>query len=309
MTGGEKGAEQGIVSELQKAAGGSVRRGVPGAHLTTFAIGGPLAYLAEAQSCTHLAELLRLLKQQQLPWRIIGNGSNLLIPDAGLDEVVLKLGTAFRFTQAAAAEGEFDAGARTPLMILSRDLTNAGFSGLEFAGGIPGLLGGAIRMNAGAHGGQMADIVKSVSIMMPGGEELIMNAAELEFGYRHCSLPKDAVITGARLALTPGDARRSAALRSAWLAERKQKQPLSLPSAGSIFRNPGGSKSAGWLLEQAGMKGAVKGGARISDLHANWIVNPERTATAADVRGLIELCRERVAEKFSIDLLPELVMW
>jgi UDP-N-acetylmuramate dehydrogenase len=252
--------------------------------------------------------LLAWLDAEGVSWRVLGNGSNLLIDDAGIETCVIRLGKGFRFLREAAA-GEFVVGGATSLMTISRELSDRGYSGLEFAGGIPASLGGAVRMNAGAHGGEMAQVLHSVTAVHGRGETVTLNAADLRFAYRHSELPPGAIVTEARLTLTPGDAQRSAELRAKFLAERKARQPLTVPCAGSIFKNPPGSKSAGALIESTGLKGTWNGGAQVSELHANWIVNPKRTATAAEVLQLITKCQEQVLAQHGVELHPELVVW
>ena len=164
-------------------------------------------------------------------------------------------------------------------------------------------------MNAGAHGGQMADIVEEVQVVNAEGQAAWIRSAELSFSYRRAEIPANSVITAARLRLQAADAADCAARRVGFLAARKASQPLSAPSAGSVFKNPCAENPAGRLLEQAGLKGVRCGGAHVSRLHANWILNQERRATAADVIKLMELCRLKVLQMFALDLEPEIVRW
>lgn len=293
---------------LERLPGVFVRRNLAASGLTTFCIGGPFSWVLEVETPEALTEVLSLFKRYARPWRVIGAGSNLLVSDRGLDEWIVRLGRGFREVRKTAA-GLYEIGAAASLMTLSRDFSEQGLSGLEFAGGIPASLGGALRMNAGAHGGQMADVVSEVQAISRAGQAVWINASELSFSYRYVDLPPDIVISAARLRFTSGDPLRCRTLRAQFLSRRKATQPLTQPSAGSVFRNPSSQQPAGLLLEQAGLKGTACGGARVSDLHANWIVNEGRRATAQDVSELMELCRSRVLEMFGINLEPEIVRW
>ena len=294
--------------EFTRATGVAVRGGVSGAQCTTFAIGGALIRLIEPETRDQLRSSIQFLTRHQQPYRVLGAGSNLLIDDQGVDEWVIRLGGDFKSFQCSPS-GAVVAGAASSLLRLSRECSEAGLSGLEFAGGIPGSLGGAVRMNAGAHGGELAAVLQSVEVITSDGAFQRIPVAQLAFAYRHSELPQGAIVVGAELALVPGDAARSRTLRAQYLAERKVRQPLQAPSAGSVFRNPSPDRTAGWLIEQCGLKGHPIGGARVSELHGNWIINPHRTATAADVRALIALCQEAVAKRYGVSLHPEVVRW
>ncbi len=294
---------------IEKGAGlAAVRGDVAGSACTTFTIGGPLACLAEPQDVEQLCRLLRFLSAEKLPYRILGNGSNLLVNDAGVAECVIRLGKGFRYCREAGT-GLFESGGGTSLMSLSRELSEQGIAGLEFAGGIPGSLGGAVCMNAGAHGGEMAQLLQEVEWVSADGEQVTTPASCLAFAYRHSELPAGAVVTRMQLKLAASDAAICRERRAHFLAERKARQPLTASSAGSVFRNPSPDRSAGYLIEQAGLKGRQLGGAAVSTLHANWIINPDRQASARDVLGLIGVCQEEVKAKFGVLLKPEVVLW
>lgn len=283
-----------------------VRSEVLATPLTTFQIGGPLQILFEPASEHELALGVRVIATAGVEWRILGCGSNLLVPTAGVRGVTIKLGRSFK--SVTRAGDVVTVGAATALMALSRELSEAGLSGLEFAGGIPASLGGAVRMNAGAHGGEMARVVRRVRGVLPTGELVEVSAAELDFGYRHASLPVGLIVTAVTLELKHGDREVSMAQRAHFLAARKAAQPLQVPSAGSIFRNPA-QESAGRLIERLNLKGLQCGGAEISALHGNWIVNPDRRATDADVKSLIATIQDNVRAQTQIELTPELVIW
>lgn len=281
---------------------------LPGSKLTTFCIGGPIACLIEPESMVELSRVLHFFSLHDINWRIVGAGSNLLIPDSGIIEPVIRLGRGFRYMKEV-GPALFEIGASTPLMTLSSETCRAGLSGLEFAGGIPATVGGALRMNAGAHGGQISDVVESVLTLAPSGEAVEFKSTDLSFGYRFVSLPSDHIIIGCTLKLGLANASETMARRSEALNYRKLTQPLHLPSAGSVFRNPDGDIAAGKLLEESGVKGMQIGGAEVSMKHANWIVNRTKRATASNVSSLIEQCRNIVKSKFGIDLSSEIVEW
>lgn len=285
-----------------------VRCAIPGSSVTTFSIGGPLQYLVEVQSLGQLVTLTKLLNVYQQPFRILGAGSNLLISDHGVAEWILKAGRGLR-TLSSLSDNRFVVGAAYSLMSLSRELSQAGYAGLEFAGGIPASLGGAVFMNAGAHGSEMVQVVESVKIVDRHGCLEQIRADQLSWSYRHSGLPVGCMLVEAVLKLVPGDSDKISQRRAECLAYRKRTQPLTLPSAGSVFKNPEPERSAGYMIDQCGLKGSRSGAAQISELHANWIVNPKKAASATDVLALIGLCQQQVKKIFEIQIEPELVRW
>lgn len=300
--------ENGGPAEIARATGVSLRTDVSGRAVTTVSVGGALRALFEPDSIAQVAALVRCFGVHGVPYHVLGAGSNLLIDDAGVVRPVVRLGRGLREVRQL-GRGELEVGAGAALMTLARTASSAGYAGLEFAGGIPASLGGAVRMNAGAHGGQMADVVVAVTCVLPTGEVVELPASDLNFRYRSAALPLGAIVVGARLRLVEGDRTAIEGRRAEFLARRKATQPLTVPSFGSVFKNPPGDRSAGAVLEGVGMKGAHRGGAAVSELHANWIINPDRTATAQDVIELIEACREAAKRGSSIDLEPEVVRW
>jgi len=194
-------------------------------------------------------------------------------------------------------------------MSLARKLSDDGFSGLEFAAGIPASIGGATFMNAGAHGSEICERIFQVRGVLPDGSQRTWRREELPWRYRWSGLPAGVTVTSIELELVEGDKATIARACSAHLSERRARQPLSMPSAGSVFKNPSPTEPAGRVLEGAGLKGHRIGGAVVSELHANWIVNPEKQATAADVAQLIDYCRSRVREHSGIELEPEVKLW
>ena len=211
------------------------------------------------------------------------------------------------------------------LMRLSRDVASLGLAGLEFAAGIPATVGGAVCMNAGAHGSAMSEIISRVFLLTPDGKFLVLSKSELEFSYRHCSLPPDSLVLAAEIILQCEDSKTVLARRQNCLEYRRKTQPLSLPSAGSVFRNAiiqGETIAAGLLLEQAQMKGVGINGLEYSELHANWIVRhgkeshgkedcdrENRSAQTADLKELIRLGQQKVFDQHGITLRPEIVIW
>lgn len=297
-----------VLAELQAIVKLKLRSDLTGAAVTTISIGGGIPFFAEPENEPELIALLRVLANFRLPYRVLGAGSNLLIDDRGVEQWVIRLGRGFRFANPV-GQNSFVVGASMSLMTLARELSEAGLSGLEFAGGIPASVGGAVRMNAGAHGSEIESIIESVQGVSANGELMNFSRHELNFSYRKSELPADFVVTAVRVSLVSSTREATESLRRENLEHRKRYQPLTLPSAGSIFKNPPGEVSAGKLIEQAGLRGHSIGGASVSELHGNWIVNRGRRATAADVLGLINLCRSTVEERSGVLLETELVQW
>ncbi|MBX7138320.1 MAG: UDP-N-acetylmuramate dehydrogenase [Oligoflexia bacterium] len=305
---GRAGLEHNDLSAVGTIPGIKLRANIRGADYSTMAVGGPLEFLAEPESAAALSGLIKRLNTAGVSYRILGLGSNVLIPDQGVPGYVIKLGAGFRMLQDLGA-GLLRVGGANALMTVSRQLSEQGLCGLEFAGGIPASIGGAVRMNAGAHGHEMAELIERVEIVNQSGELLTLSAKELTFSYRYSSFAEGCVVAAVALRPVPGDAAASAKLRAEYLAERKQRQPLSVPSCGSVFKNPSREQPAGKLIEEAGLKGYQVGGARISELHANWIVNPERLASCADVQTVIDHIVKKVQAHAGIGLEPEVVRW
>jgi UDP-N-acetylmuramate dehydrogenase len=287
---------------ILEAGGARVKRRVSLAPLTTFRLGGPASLYLEPESEADLAAVARGVAETGIPILVIGKGSNVLVADEGFDGLVLRLGRRFRWV---ARDGErLSVGGAMPLPALAGVALRHGLSGLEFGVAIPATLGGAVAMNAGAHAGDMSQVVDTVSIFrVDRGESAVLRAGDLAFSYRWSSLPEHSVVTGAALRLIPGE---DAAIRArmdeakAW---RKRTQPLAEPNCGSVFTNPPGDHAAR-LIDAAGGKRLSVGGAAVSQKHANFIVaNPG--ATAADVRSLIGLVQAAVAEAVGIRLETE----
>ncbi|MAS26923.1 UDP-N-acetylmuramate dehydrogenase [Synechococcus sp. UW105] len=280
------------------------------ADYTTWRVGGPAEWLAEPTHKDQLIELISWAHQHQLSWRVIGAGSNLLISDAGLAGLTICL----RKLQGMNLNGEtgvVEALAGEPIPTLARRAARAGLHGLEWAVGIPGTVGGAAVMNAGAQGGCTAERLLSVEVIdaLPNGSEnaaiRILNNAELDFSYRHSRLQDcDLMVISARFQLEPGhDPKALSRATSSNLNHRTTTQPYQWPSCGSVFRNPEPLK-AGQLIEALGLKGHRIGGAEVSPVHANFIVN-NGSASANDILSLIALVQKEVENNHGITLHPE----
>ena len=284
----------------------SLRRQISLREFTTWKVGGAAEWFGEPESEEELLALLQWASSQGLPLHCIGAGSNLLVADAGLAGLTLCL----RHLQGSRLDsgcGLVEAAAGEPIPTLARKAARAGLSGLEWAVGIPGTAGGAAVMNAGAQGGCTADWLESVQVVDPTRPErpFRLTAAELEFAYRHSRLQQDPlVVLSVRLRLQPGhDPKAVTARTSANLHSRTSTQPYQQPSCGSVFRNPEPEK-AGRLIEALGLKGLSIGGAQVSPIHANFIVNTGN-ASAADIQALIAMVQGRVQQAHGIALHPE----
>ena len=268
---------------------------------TTLGVGGAARCFVEPRDAVQLAVVLSSLGDT--PLLVLGRGSNMLVADAGWPGLALRLGSGFKWQRRNGSV--VSAGGGTSMPALAAWLATEGLSGLEFAAGIPATVGGSVRMNAGAHGGQTADLLVSVTVASPScpeGEEL--EASSLGFAYRRSSLPRNGVVVAATWSLSPGDPLAIRAKLDELRAWRRATQPLRQRNCGSVFTNPPGD-SAGRLIDAAGLKGRSVGGATVSEKHANFIVvDPERT-TARDVLSLIREVRSEVAAKGGPILEPE----
>ena len=280
---------------------GSVRRDEPMARHTTYRIGGPAALFVECATVADLSCTTAVLADEGIEWCVLGKGSNVLVSDGGYDGAVIVLGRDFK---RHSLEGEhLRSGAGVILAAIVQDAFSQGRTGLEFAVGIPGTVGGALGMNAGSRDEWMGSIVESVTLFVPGEGLLGVRGPEIAWGYRTSDLAARGIIVETQLRVLEGDANHIRRTMEASLRRRKRTQPLSMPSAGSVFANPEGD-SAGRLIEAAGLKGAHAGGAQVSDLHANFIVNTGG-ATAEDVVELVSLIRDTVKEAHGVELTPE----
>ena len=272
---------------------------------TSFRIGGPALFFATPTDVPTLRSLLAFCCAEGLPWFVLGFGTNLLVADAGYRGMVIHLRRGWESLHVSGTGMEVGAGHSLPK--LARKAAEAGLSGLEFAAGIPGSVGGALAMNAGAFGGCMADAVRRADCLTPDRGEVSLNAAEMAFAYRHSRiLDEPLIVTRAHLALKPDERQTILRRMEEFQAQRKTRQPWSARSAGSVFRNPPGD-AAGRLIEAAGCKGLRVGGALVSPKHANFIVNAGG-ATAADVLALLREVQRRVREQSGVRLEPEITL-
>lgn len=292
-----------IYCDLDGALDGSIQCDERMSRHVTYRIGGPASLFIECASLSDIARVCEVLREHRMPWAPIGKGSNLLVADRGCTSAILTLGSEFKKTSIG-DDGILTAGAGTLLSRIVQDSFKNGYSGFEFAVGIPGTLGGALFMNAGTVDDWIGSRVQSITVYTPQGGLEKWSGEEVNWQYRNSGIPRGTIILEAEMHVKPGDVSQIRSRMEASLARRKRSQPLSLPSAGSVFRNPEG-KSAGRLIESVGLKGETRGGAQISELHANFIVNTG-DATAADVMALIVLARSRVREAHGIELQPEI---
>lgn len=286
-----------------KIAGVSFTENEPMATHTTFRIGGPADRLVHAETLPELAAAIAALKQEDVPFLVVGNGSNLLVPDEGLRGAVILLEGKFRQVGVTGG-GRILAGAGAMLSSVCAAARDHALTGLEFAWGIPGALGGALYMNAGAYGGEMQQVVTRVFVLDENGEAAERTVKDCAYGYRKSVFMETReVILGAEMRLASGDKAGITAKMEDLMQRRRDKQPLEFPSAGSVFKRPEGY-FAGGLIEQCGLKGLTEGGACISEKHAGFIIN-KGGATCADVERLIERIQEIVLRETGVALTPE----
>lgn len=279
-----------------------VLREEPMARHTTFRLGGPVRRMARPRSAEACAALLELAEEYGWPVLLLGNGSNLLAADAGLELLAVHTGA----MDAVERTGErtLRAGAGVSLARLASFALREALTGLEFAHGIPGSLGGAVRMNAGAYGGEMGQVISAVTAWFPGEGIRRLVREELGFGYRRSLFAeRRGAVLEAELLLCPGEARAVRERMEELSRRRREKQPLEYPSAGSAFKRPAGH-FAGALIEQCGLKGLRIGGAQVSEKHAGFIINAGG-ATCADVLAVIDQVRQTVKEQTGVELEPE----
>jgi UDP-N-acetylmuramate dehydrogenase len=290
---------------LRAACGDRLRTAFPMAPLTTFRIGGPAALYLEPESDSDLTAASQAIMESGLEYAVIGKGSNVLVSDRGFDGLVLRLGRAYRWS---ARDGDrITVGGSMPLPALAGVALRHGLAGLAFGVAIPASVGGAVKMNAGAHGAEMSDVVVEIEVfrLLDGTAER-SDAAGLEFAYRRSGLAADAIVIGATVGLHPDEPTAIRASMSEAREWRRRTQPLAEPNCGSVFRNPPGDHSAR-LIEEAGLKGTRVGGVELSRKHANFIVAGQM-ASAHDFWMLIELVRREVSSRTGIELEPEVQM-
>ena len=269
---------------------------------TTFRIGGPADYFLMPSSPKEVKGIIEICKKESLPYFILGNGSNLLVSDEGYRGVIIQL---YRNYGDISVEGNvIRANAGALLSQIASAAKNASLTGFEFAGGIPGTLGGAVVMNAGAYGGEMKDVLKEVTVMTGNGEILTLPAEKLEMGYRTSVVKTNGyLVLGAVIELEKGDQEAIKTRMKELTEQRVGKQPLEFPSAGSTFKRPEGY-FAGKLIMDAGLRGYQTGGAQVAEKHCGFVINKDN-ATAADVCRLMKDVQDKVKEQFGVTLEPE----
>lgn len=291
-----------ILQKIKERIGGeNVLLNEPMRLHTSMEVGGPAAYLFTPETAEDAAFLLSILQEEKVPYFIKGNGSNLIVHEEGFPGAIIEM---MKLT-GLHTEGEtITAGCGVLLKDIAKEALSQSLTGFEFASGIPGSLGGAVTMNAGAYDGEMRDIVKEVQLLDKNGNILTKTGEEMQFSYRHslCS-EGDYIVLAATLGLQKGSAEEIREKMEDLAARRKEKQPLEYPSCGSTFKRPEGY-FAGKLITDAGLKGRRLGGAQVSEKHAGFIINREN-ATADDVLALIALVQKEVKEKFGVELKCE----
>ncbi len=282
----------------------TVKRDYPISRLTTVGTGGPARFFARPETLQQLREVLDWAGSGGLQMAVVGLGSNLLGADEGFDGLVLKLGG---HLAAVERHGELlRCGGGAPLAVVVGRASQWGLSGIEFGCAIPGTVGGGVRMNAGAYGGEIRDVLVEALVLSPGAQRQ-GGPEELEMTYRHSNVGPQEVVAGATLRLTPADPAAIKATVAGMQARRKAAQPAKVRTFGSVWKNPAGELSAGMLLERCGLKGHAVGGARISPVHANFIENTGG-ARSADVIALMAEARRRAREQFGVELEHEVQM-
>ncbi|WP_419872880.1 UDP-N-acetylmuramate dehydrogenase [Candidatus Pristimantibacillus sp. PTI5] len=292
-------------AELEQANLGDVLYNEPLSNYTTWKIGGPADILILPRSKEELVAAVQLVRKHQMPWTNLGRGSNMLVSDKGIRGVVIKPHRGLDYVR---FEGSLViAGASYSLIKLSVMAGKEGLTGLEFAGGIPGTVGGAVYMNAGAHGSDVSRIFKSADIVLETGELVRFEREDMNFSYRHSILHEQkGIVVEATFELEEGDKKEVLAMMASYKERRLRTQPLQLACAGSVFRNPPNDFAAR-LIQEAGLKGESLGGAQVSEQHANFIVNTGQ-ATAEDVLALMTHIQSTVQERYGILLVPEVLV-
>ena len=285
----------------------NVRTGEPMSSHTTFRVGGPADYFVTPGSVDAVQRVVALSREADIPLYVLGCGSNLLVADEGLRGVVMKIGSSYSDVKVH-GDGVIVAEAGATNSKVARAALDAGLTGFEFAAGIPGSIGGAAIMNAGAYGGELRDVATGVTCLLPTGDLAELTKQEADWSYRHSRMADDgSIVLSVSSKLEPGDAQAIQERMSELARRRLDKQPLDLPSAGSTFKRPPGH-FAGKLIQDSGMQVHTVGGAQVSTKHAGFVVNIGG-ATAADILQVIEDVRSAVSSQFGVELEPEVRIW
>ena len=294
-----------VAADIARRIGVKAERGAPLARFTTMRVGGPADLYVVAHNPFELKALVRFARARSIPWFVLGRGSDLVVSDRGIRGLVIHVKA-----EGSRIDGErYVAGAGVPMARAATETQLAGLTGLEFGLAIPGTVGGAVWANAGAHGSDVAGVLEAADILWPDGSDATLPASKLGFAYRDSRFKhpveggSGGLVVAATFRLRSAPADEIKARLEDIRRWRREHQPLGLPSAGSVFRNPPGT-SAGLLIDEAGLKGLRIGGAVVSEKHANFIVN-DRKGTAADVRHLIDRVRATIVARDGIELVPE----
>ena len=301
----EKDSDSPLAPELTAFAGVTVKTAEPLARYTSMKIGGPADYFIEVENDRALARVLTLLDRHRMAFFLLGNGSNVLISDRGVRGAVIRLTGDFKRVEWREAGDivQVKVGAAYAVTQLVRQAMRRGYAGLEFAEGIPGTVGGALFMNAGAYGSEFEKVVDEVDAMSAQGEPVRLSREQMTFSYRDSHLPAGTVVIEVRMRLAKAETARVDSKLRELVGRRKSSQPAGLPNSGSMFRNPPGDY-AGRLIEAAGLKGKRIGQAQIAERHANFIVNLGG-AKAAEVWQLMDLAKNEVSRQFGVELMAE----
>ena len=292
------------INEIEKNfSKDKIYKNEPMSNYTSFKIGGPAEYLIKIQTPEELKTILKIMKNQEIPLTIIGNGSNILVSDNGIKGIVLK--NEINTFELNIETAHLRVGSGVKLGFIAQKCLKSEIAGFEFASGIPGTIGGAIRMNAGAHGKEMKDVITSVTYMDRNGDVFTIQNEEARFEYRNSLFAnKDYIILEVEMQLEKGNSEEIQVKMTEYATYRKEKQPIEYPSAGSTFKR-GEDFITAKLIDECGLKGYQIGGAQISEKHAGFIINKEN-ATAEDVIKLMEYTKEQVYNKFGKIIEPEI---
>lgn len=281
---------------------GNVLKDEPMKNHTTFRVGGPADWFVTPKEDEQVREIINVLRKEKIPYYVVGNGSNLLVGDKGYRGVIIQLYK--RMSQIQVTENTVYAQAGALLSRIAAEVLTHGLAGLEFASGIPGTLGGAVMMNAGAYGGEMKQVLESALVLTSEGGFKALPVEQMELGYRNSVFSKNGdIVLSAKLRLKPGNQEEIRAYMGELKEKRTTRQPLEYPSAGSTFKRPEGY-FAGKLIQDAGLQGFQVGGAQVSEKHCGFVIN-RGNATAADILRLIEQVSDKVEAKFGVRLEPE----
>lgn len=307
--GEERMVSESLKNKLLKSVKGEVRFNEPLSDHSTIKIGGKADIFILPENADDLTAALRVIKEEDESMVTIGAGSNVLFRDGGVGGVMINMSKLSSFSVKEESEDGvlFEAEAGVLVNELTNFSVNEGFHGFEGLTGIPGTVGGAVCMNAGSSHGSISDVLLNVTAIDRSGKLCEWPKEKIEFSYRNAKFPRACVVIKAGFKLKRGSKEDITSMVNELRANRKEKQPLKWPSLGSIFKNPEKGPAAGVLIEEAGLKGVRVGGARISDIHGNWIIN-EGGATSKDIEVLIHLVKEKVKEASGVSLEPEIVI-